>query len=43
MENSWSELQAHGIEVVETEVTNDEFEILFGDLEMATHDEDGSN
>jgi hypothetical protein len=43
MENTWSELQAHGIDIVETEITNDEFESLFGDVEMANYDDDRSN
>lgn len=39
MENTWSELQTHGIEVIETELTNEEFEHLFGDEARANRDE----
>ena len=40
MENAWSELQAHGIEVEDTEVPDNEFEYLFGELPPGTVDEE---
>ena len=39
MENAWSDLQDNGIEVEETEVPDNEFEYLFG--ELAPSNEDG--
>ena len=40
MENAWSDLQTNGIEVEETEVPDNEFEYLFGELSPSTVDEE---
>mgnify|MGYP001818210269 CR=1 FL=1 len=39
MENAWSEQQAHGSEVEETEVPDHEFEQQIGELPPGTVDE----
>lgn len=40
MDNIWSELQVQGIEVDETEMSQDEFEQLFADESVATAEKD---
>jgi hypothetical protein len=40
MENAWSELQANGIEVEETEVPENEFERLYGEQTPSNVDEE---
>jgi hypothetical protein len=40
MENTWSDLQSRGIEVEETEVPDNEFEHLFGEVSPGTVDEE---
>ena len=40
MENAWSDLQANGIEFEGTEVPDNEFEYLFGELAPSAVDEE---
>jgi hypothetical protein len=40
MENAWAELLSNGIEVIETELSNTDFEKLFGDAATANQDGD---
>ena len=40
MENTWSDIQSRGIEVEETDVPDNEFEHLFGEVSPGTVDEE---